>query len=195
MPSPSSPGPLATTGENPCSATPAPWSLRFCPSDHPRDRGPPRDAQLGEHVGEVTFDRPLGEEQLSGDLAVRAPERDELGDLELPAAEPAETAAASAPALAGAHALPQPAQVSRGLIAHAMCAARGELRFGPSEKDERRITGPRLAPGSPGEGTRAGRLHGSPHGVRSLRGAFCEPRRVGRISGIDRKQGTRVQHG
>src|SRR4051812_34062402 len=80
------------------------------------DGGAGRDAELREHAREVLLDRLLGQEQLAGDLAVRPPAGDEVGDLALAAAERVEAARAgdaAAPARGGAP--PRPSQGARGL--------------------------------------------------------------------------------
>jgi hypothetical protein len=48
-----------------------------------RDAGARGEAELGERVGDVLFDRALAEVQTSGDLSVRVPRADQAGDLAL----------------------------------------------------------------------------------------------------------------
>src|ERR1700759_434060 len=52
----------------------------------------------------MTLDRLLGQEQLAGDLTVGAPERDQLGDLPLAAAQARQARTAPGAAVAGPHA-------------------------------------------------------------------------------------------
>ena len=93
-------------------------------------RGPRGHAELREDVREVALDRLLGEEQLVGDLAVGAAERDELGDLALAAAQRAE-ARPGPPRRWRAGPAGRGGAAPRGLVAVAVGLARRELALAP----------------------------------------------------------------
>src|SRR3954470_5366286 len=122
-----------------------------------REAGAAGDADLLEDLRQVVLDRLLGEEQLSRYLAVRAPRRDERGDLALAPAERVQALVARGTAAAGsdlaAHAPPLPGgplpaapasdlaahapQLAGGLVAQALGAAGGEFALGALEPRRR----------------------------------------------------------
>ena len=67
----------------------------MCPAGRLRSRAA---TELGEHVAHVHVDRARAEEELVGDLAVRASDRDQAQDLELSACQAALLQVAGGPA-------------------------------------------------------------------------------------------------
>jgi hypothetical protein len=74
-------------------------------------------AELVEDAAHVALDRLLRQEELGRDLAVRAPERDEIDDLALAAGQPGEPVAARGAPAPRTGLVPAPAQLARCFVA------------------------------------------------------------------------------